>query len=162
MIYGGGARKLVLGLKHGDRMDIARPAADWMAQAAGPIVEQGMLVAPIPLHWRRMVKRRYNQSALLGRGVARQLGLEFCADLMVRTRPTPVLDGMGVDTRAAVMADALGANPVNRHRIDGRHVLVIDDVMTSGATLAAASLVLRSNGANDVSVLTLARAVKDA
>ncbi|WP_136636127.1 ComF family protein [Pseudooceanicola onchidii] len=161
LIYRGTGRKLVLGLKHGDRLDIAGPAAVWMAGAARDIVQPGMLVAPIPLHWRRRIKRRYNQSVLLGRGVARHLGLAFCPDLLLRPAKTPVLDGMTVQDRFDTMAMALTLNTARAGRMRDRPVMLIDDVMTSGATLSAATGVLLQGGAQTVSVLTLARAVKE-
>jgi len=161
LIYRGTGRKLVLGLKHGDRLDIARPAARWMAQAGRELARPGMVVGAIPLHWRRRIKRRYNQSVLLGRGVAQALELEFCADLLLRPAATPVMDGKSVDERFAAMSDALVINPHRAALIKGRPVLVVDDVMTSGATLSAATGALLRAGAAEVSVLTLARAVKE-
>ncbi|WP_375174089.1 ComF family protein [Pseudooceanicola sp.] len=160
LIYRGTGRKLVLGLKHGDRLDIARPAARWMAQAGRELVRPGMVVTAVPLHWRRRIKRRYNQSVLLGRGVARGLGLTFCPDLLLRRVATPVLDGKGREARFAVMSDALTINPRRAAMAQGRPVLLIDDVMTSGATLSAATEAVLRAGAAEVSVLTLARAVK--
>ncbi|EAQ04022.1 competence protein F, putative [Pseudooceanicola batsensis HTCC2597] len=162
LVYRDNARRLVLGLKHGDRMDIARPASLWMAGAAGDMLHPGMLVAPIPLHWRRRIRRRYNQSVLLGRGVAGRTGLPFCPDLLQRNRPTPVLDGKSPDERFRALHDAVTVNPRRAGRVAGGSVLLIDDVMTSGATLTAATGALKRAGAASVSVLTLARAVKGA
>lgn len=161
LIYRDNGRKLVLGLKHGDRMDIAGPAARWMAGAVRDIVQPDMLVVPIPLHWQRRLRRRYNQSVLLGRGIARQLGLGFCPDLLRRPRATPVLDGKSPEARFAAMARALDVTPRRAILAVGRPVLLVDDVMTSGATLSAASEVLAQAGVASVSVVTLARAVKD-
>lgn len=161
LIYRDNGRKLVLGLKHGDRMDVAGPAALWMAQAARDLVGPGMLVVPVPLHWRRRMKRRYNQAVLLGRGVARALDLGFCPDLLLRPRPTPVLDGKSPEERFTALAAALEINPRRIALARGRPVLLVDDVMTSGATLSAAAGALLGGGVSGVSVLTLARAVKD-
>jgi len=161
LIYRGTGRRLVLGLKHGDRLDIARPAATWMAQAARGLVQPGMLVCAVPLHWRRRIARRYNQSVLLGRGVAQALRLEFCPDLLLRPVATPVLDGIGRDIRFAALADAITVNPARQPLARDRPVLVVDDVMTSGATFSAATGALMRAGVAGVSVLTLARAVKE-
>lgn len=160
MTYHDNARKLVLALKHGDRIDLARPLSAWMQRAAAPILKPGMLVAPVPLHWLRLIKRRYNQSALLSAAVARMAGLEHCPDLLQRTRHTGSQDGLTRDGRFANMEDALKAHPRRAARIEGRHVLLVDDVMTSGATLAAAAEACIAAGAADVSVLVLARVVK--
>ncbi len=154
-------RKLVLGLKHGDRHDIVRPAARWMARAARPILRDGMLIAPIPLHWLRLLKRKFNQSALLANALAKETGLDCCPDLMQRHRHTPVLDGKGLDQRFATLDAALSLHPRRRHRIAGRPVLIVDDVMTSGATLAAAADICRAGGASHIAVLVLARVAKD-
>lgn len=160
MLYGETGRRLALALKHGDRLELARPAAEWMARAARPILVPGMLVAPVPLHWLRLFRRRYNQSALLSSRVARLAGLEHCPDLLVRTRGTASQEGRDRDGRFANVAGAIRAHPRRRARLERRHVLLIDDVMTSGATLAAAADACLAAGATEVSVLVLARVAK--
>ena len=160
--YGGKARDLVLALKHADRLDLVRPLAQWMARAAGPILTQGMIVAPVPLHWTRLLSRRYNQSALLSRAVARLARLDHCPDVLSRDRKTGTQDGKGRDDRFANIAGAIRAHPRRRSRMAGRHVLLVDDVMTSGATLGAAADACLAAGAAHVSVLVMARVAKDA
>jgi predicted amidophosphoribosyltransferase len=162
LLYKDNARRLVLAFKHGDRLDLARPAAGWMMRAAQPMLVPGMLVAPIPLHWLRLIKRRYNQSALLSAAVAKMAGLDHCPDLLIRTRHTGSQEGRDRDSRFANMTDALAPHPRRENRIAGRHILLVDDVMTSGATFAAAAEACIAAGAIGVSVLALARVAKDA
>ena len=162
LLYKDNARRLVLAFKHGDRLDLARPAAGWMMRAAQPMLVPGMLVAPIPLHWLRLIKRRYNQSALLSAAVAKMAGLDHCPDLLIRTRHTGSQEGRDRDSRFANMTDALAPHPRRENRISGRHILLVDDVMTSGATFAAAAEACIAAGAIGVSVLALARVAKDA
>lgn len=162
MIYRDGARSLVLKLKHADRTDLARPMADWLHRAAAPILTTGMLVVPIPLHWWRMFRRRYNQSALLGARLARRAGLEHCPDLLQRIRATGTQDGRGREGRYANMQGALRVHPRRRALAQGRDILLVDDVMTSGATLTAATEVLLAAGAARVHVAVMARVAKDA
>lgn len=162
LIYKDNARSLVLALKHGDRLDLARPAAGWMLRVAQPILEPGMLVAPVPLHWLRLFKRRYNQSAMLSKLVAQSARLDHCPDLLLRRRSTGTQEGRGRDERFANMAGAITLNPRRAALVEGRHILLIDDVMTSGATLAAAAEAAVAGGARAVSVLVMARVVKDA
>ena len=162
LLYRDTARKLVLALKHGDRHDIAPPAAAWMARVAEPVLQADMLLAPVPLHWTRMLKRRFNQSALLSSALARQTGLAHCPDLLERNRRTPSLEGKGKDARFAALDAAIAVKPARRHRLIGRSVLIVDDVMTSGATLAASAEACLAAGAAQVSVVTLARVAKDA
>jgi len=161
LIYKDRARQMVLALKHGDRAEIARPAGVWMARAARPFLRDGMLVAPVPLHWSRLARRRYNQSALLAQAVARETGLSLCPDLLVRPRRTPSQDGKSAPMRFAAMAGKIAPHPKRRHRMAGRAVILVDDVMTSGATLAACAQACRKGGARDIFVLTLARVAKD-
>lgn len=161
MSYSGKARSLILALKHGDRPELARPAARWMAQAGREIIRPGLLVAPVPLHWSRLLRRRYNQSALLAQHLSRECGLDCVPDLLLRTRRTPVLDGKTAHERAKVLEGAIAAHPRRRHHILGRDILLIDDVMTSGATLSACTRVCQSAGANHIFVLALARVAKD-
>lgn len=162
ILYSDNGRRLVLALKHGDRQDLVRPIGEWLLRVATPILRPGMLVAPVPLHWFRLLRRRYNQSALLSARMADLAGLEHCPDLLLRRRHTPTQEGKGRDARFVNMADALRIHPRHAARAEGRHVLLVDDVMTSGATLAAAAEVCIAAGAVDISVLTLARVAKDA
>lgn len=162
LLYKDNGRKLVLALKHGDRMDLARPAAGWLLKAARPILTPDLLVAPIPLHWTRFFKRRYNQSALLSGGLAKLAGLEHCPDLLVRRRATPSQEGRDRNGRFANVQDAIIPHPRRAHKIEGRRILLIDDVMTSGATFSAAAEACIAAGAIGISVLALARVAKDA
>lgn len=162
MLYKDNARSLVLALKHGDRLDLARPAAAWMMRAAKPLLEPGMLVAPVPLHWMRLFKRRYNQSAMLSKAIAHSARLDHCPDLLLRRRSTGTQEGRGRDDRFANLAAAITLARRRAGLVEGRHILLIDDVMTSGATLAAAAEACVAGGAIAVSVLVLARVAKDA
>ena len=161
LIYTGAARRMVLGLKHGDRTELARAAGRWMASAAREICQPGQIVAPAPLHWRRLFRRRYNQAALLAEQVARGLGLEHCPDLLVRHRFTGTQEGKGLEARFDNLADAIRLHPRHLARIADRPVLLVDDVLTSGATLAACAQACLSAGAREVQVVALARVVKD-
>jgi len=161
LLYQDNARRLVLALKHGDRMDLARPAADWLVKAALPILRPGMLVVPIPLHWLRLVTRRYNQAALLSRRLARAAGLDHCPDVLVRRRFTGSQDGRGRDGRFANLVGAFAVPKRHRALVEDRDILLVDDVMTSGATFAAATEVLLAARAQSVNVLSLARVAKD-
>ncbi|MEP1536558.1 MAG: ComF family protein [Paracoccaceae bacterium] len=162
-IYGGTGRKLVLSLKHGDRQDIAHPAAHWLAMAGKDLLlDKSTLIAPVPLHWIRLLKRRYNQSALLAQALSRQSGVDWCPDLLIRHRRTPSLDGKSQEQRRETVQDAFAIHQKRKHRIVGRGVLLIDDVMTTGATLAVTAQTCLDAGADHVNVLCLARVVKDA
>ncbi|WP_207102717.1 double zinc ribbon domain-containing protein [Paracoccus shandongensis] len=162
MVYAGTGRKLVLALKHGDRPDLAPALAAWLARAAGPLIGPDTIVAPIPLHLRRLLKRRYNQAALVSGRVARAHGAAHLPDLLVRRRHTASQDHRGISDRFANIAGALAVNPRCAVALQGRPVLLVDDVMASGATMAAATDALLAAGSGPVSVAVLARAVKDA
>lgn len=162
MLYRDNGRKLVLALKHGDRLDLAAPAAGWMLRAVRPILTPGMLVVPVPLHWTRLVQRRYNQSALLAVELAKRAGLDHCPDALIRGRNTHTQDGRTREGRFDNMTGAIQPHPSRGARLRGRDVLVIDDVMTSGATLSEAALACLGAGASGVSVAVLARVAKDA
>lgn len=159
--YRDNARRIVLGLKHGDRIDLARPASKWMAAAAQDLLTPDTCLVPVPLHWLRRVRRRYNQSVLLARGIAQITGMDHIPDALQRTRKTIPQDGMTPAQRHANLADAMRPNPRRASELRGRDVILVDDVMTSGATFTAAAAACRAAGVNTISVLALARVVKD-
>lgn len=158
LVYGGAGRRLVLALKHGDRLDTVGPLAGWMAAAGRNLLPQADLIAPVPLHWRRLVRRRYNQSAELARRIGRIAEKPVLPDLLVRRRATPPQGGDRA-ARAANQADAIAMSP--RRRVEGQRVLLVDDVLTTGATLSGCAEALRAAGAAGVDVLVLARVAFD-
>jgi len=153
-------RRLVLSLKHGDRTDLAAPAAEWMWRAGRPILPDDVLFVPVPIHWSRLLMRRFNQSAELARALANLTGFEAGPDALTRTRRTPVQDGMSIEERYQNMDGAIQTNPQRRSLLRGRDVCIIDDVMTSGATMTACTEALHAAGAKRVFVLVLARVEK--
>ena len=162
LLYSGTGRGLVLALKHGDRQEIARPAGQWIGSAlAGCPLAAETLVAPVPLHWTRTLNRRYNQSALLAWSVARQLKLTCCPDLLQRPKRTAPLQGLGREERFARLEGTMRVHPRHSKRIRDRPVLLIDDVLTSGATLSVAARCCIQGGSGEITVATLARAAKD-
>ncbi len=162
LVYDGIGRKLVLGLKHGDRTDLARPMARWMSQKIAKWPMLDTIFVPVPLHWTRLARRRYNQAAMLAIALAKILDRPVCVDALLRRKQTKPLQGHSREARFAALADAIVPNPKRVSRITGQHVVLVDDVMTSGATLAASAEAARAAGAKDVSIVTLARVVKDA
>lgn len=161
LLYRDTGRKLVLALKHGDRQDIAGPAALWMARAIKDHVPVDTVVAPVPLHWTRLLKRRFNQSALLGKALARDLKQAWCPDLLHRVRRTRSLDGKGRAERFEALAGAMVITDKRRGVLNGRSVLLVDDVITSGATLTCAARACLDAGATSIRVVALARVVKE-
>ena len=153
-------RKLVLALKHGDRQEITHPASLWMVNALQGILPENTLIAPVPLHWTRMIKRRYNQSALLAKALSARTRHAWCPDLLQRYRQTKSLDGLSRQERHDMLQDAIRIHPKRRHRLIDRPVLLVDDVMTSGATLTASTHACLEAGSGPVRVVTLARVAK--
>lgn len=162
LVYDGIGRKLVLSLKHGDRTDLARPMARWMAQKISNWPMLDTVFVPVPLHWLRLARRRYNQAAMLALELGKILDRPVCVDALLRQKRTKPLQGHSREARFAALSDAIAPNFKRNKQITGRHVILVDDVMTSGATLAASAEAARAAGAINVSIVTLARVVKDA
>lgn len=155
--YDEGAKSLVLPFKHADRTDLAAPLAARMARAGAELLARADLIVPVPLHWRRLLARRYNQAALLARRLAAGARKPCIPDLLRRHRPTPALGERGAAERALLVGDAFAVHPRAIPRLAGRRVLLVDDVMTSGATAEACALALLEAGATAVDVLAAAR-----
>jgi ComF family protein len=151
------ARKLVLGLKHGDRTELAISLARHMARAGAALLAEADLLVPVPLHRRRLFHRRYNQSALLAAALARQTGRIFVPDALQRSRATVSLGERSAAERARIVAGAIRVRPRRISQIAGRRVVLIDDVMTSGATANECAEALRAAGAAAIDVLVAAR-----
>lgn len=162
LVYRGTGRKLVLALKHGDRADLAAPLGDWLARAAAPLIVPDMVVIPVPLHPRRLLQRRYNQAMLLAARLARRHRLPMQPVALRRLRPTPMQDHRRLEDRFANQQGAIVAAPRAVAAFLGRPVLLVDDVMASGATLSESAQALLDAGAGAVFVAALARAVRDA
>lgn len=162
LYYAGAGRSLVLGLKHGDRLDTVPMLGGWMLRAGQPLVQHADLIVPVPLHWMRRLKRRSNQAAELGRWIAHASGKSsaFAPRALVRHRQTSSQDGKDREARRANISGALSPGP-ERRRLAGARVLLIDDVLTTGATLNEAATICRAAGATSVDILVLALVVRD-
>lgn len=158
LVYGGSARAVLLGFKHGDREHLCRVMAPQMVRAAGDWLSAETVLVPVPLHRWRLWRRGYNQAALLAAAVAKRTPAQLSVDALVRTRATLASKAM---TRMQRARNVRGAFTVARaDAVKGRHVVLVDDVLTSGATANACTRVLLRAGAERVDVLTWARVVR--
>jgi len=160
--YDEASRGLLLGFKHGDRTEAARAYGQWLARAGAELVRDADLITAVPLHRWRLLKRRYNQSAVLAQALGRLTGKPVVPDLLQRVRATPSQGGLNFRQRIRNVRGAFRVKPKRLALFAGRRVLLIDDVLTTGATAEACALMLRRNGAAAVDVLTLARVVRPA
>jgi len=158
--YDDHSRHLVLAFKHADRTDHAPAFAGWMERAGRELLNQADIIAPVPLHWTRLFARRYNQSAMLALALHKRTGIPCLADLLIRTRRTPSQGKLGPSARRRNVSGAFRLSGKYAAAIKGKRVLLIDDVLTSGATAGAASTALLKGGAAAIDVLTLARVVR--
>src|SRR3954452_21752703 len=153
------ARTLVHALKYQDRTDLAPAMGRWMARAGEELLRDADALVPVPLHWKRGWSRRYNQSGALARAIARQSGVPVLRDALRRIRPTAQQIGLSRPQRAANVQGAFKVSPEKSHEIAGRRVVLIDDVLTSGATTDACARALLRAKAARVDVLVFARVV---
>lgn len=154
--YGDVSRKLLLGFKHGGRIALAPLMARLMAGKI-PGVDSSRLIVPVPLHPSRLWKRGYNQSALLGAELARLGHGRLVVDGLLRVRRTPPLERRSASERKALLDAAIVAAPRRAASLRGADILLVDDVVTSGATTQACRQALRKAGAGDVTVICFAR-----
>lgn len=162
LIYDDHSRRLILPFKHGDRTDMARTCGSWMARAGAELLADSDLVTPVPLHWQRLFTRRYNQALLLARNLTREQPAKLAPDLLLRRRWTGSQAGLAAQDRRRNVREAFAIHPRWQARAKGKTVLLIDDVLTTGATVEACARALKRGGARHVDVLTLARVVRPA
>jgi len=158
--YDDDSKDLILRFKHADRTDAAPAFARWMARGAPELITDADLIAPVPLHRLRLFMRRYNQAALLATAIGRLAGRPAVNDLLILRRRTPSQGGLGAAARRRNVAGAFAVHPGRRAALEDRRVLLVDDVLTTGATVSACSSVLLRAGARAVDVLVLARVVR--
>jgi len=154
--YDGPARQLVLALKFARRRELARPMAGWMVRSGSELLCADSLVAPVPLHWTRLWRRRFNQAADLAREVARQSGSEYEPQLLKRHKRTRQQVGLSAGDRRKNVRTAFSLGPDRAGIVTGRNVILVDDVLTTGSTVAACTKCLLKAGASSVDVLTFA------
>jgi ComF family protein len=159
--FDGTARELIHRLKYGDRTDLALTLGRMMAQAGRELLPDADLVVPVPLHRTRLWTRRFNQAAVLATVVARQSGVPLAPLALARVKRTRQQVGLTRTQRAENLQGAFRVLPNARPQIEGRRILLVDDVLTTGSTANAAARALLRAGASAVDVLTFARVVTD-
>ncbi|CCG42545.1 ComF family protein [Magnetospirillum molischianum] len=158
--YDDETRPLILRFKHGDRLEGAPAFARWLARAGAELLDNADLLVPVPLHRWRLAMRRYNQAAVLAQALTPLVGVETVPDLLVRRRRTVSQGHLGPDARRRNVTGAFLLPPRSLPRTEGRRIVLIDDVMTTGATVNECARVLLRGGAASVDVLTLGRVVR--
>lgn len=160
-LYTEGSRRLVLAFKHGRRIALA-PLLARLIAAKLPFVGADWVIVPVPLHRWRLWRRGFNQSALLGREIAATTGATLLVDGLVRRKATPMLGGLGRAARMRALSGAIAINPARAGQINGKQVLLVDDVLTSGSTSETCVKALKRAGAAKVQIACFARVLDEA
>ncbi|MDR7116395.1 ComF family protein [Caulobacter sp. BE254] len=156
-LYDEHSRDLILKLKHADRTDLSGLFARWLSRCAADLLEEADAVLPVPMHRSRLRKRRYNQAAEIARPLCALAGRAYLADTLVRRRDTDSQGGKSADGRRRNVAAAFAVPEARRWRVIGRKVLLIDDVLTTGATAEGCARALLAAGAAQVTLAVVAR-----
>ena len=160
-LYDEVSRDPILKLKHADRTDLAPLFARWLSRAARDLIAEADVVAPVPLHPGRLLRRRYNQAAEIARALSGLTGVPYLPDALVRRRATETQGGKSGDARRRNVAAAFAVHPSRVKQVAGRRILLIDDVLTTGATAEGCARALLAAGATCVDLAVVAR-VKEA
>jgi ComF family protein len=161
-LYDDASRGVILQLKHADRTDLAPLFARWLSRAARDLLDQADAIAPVPLHPTRLLGRRYNQAAEIARPLSRLSGVGYLPDALIRVRATETQGGKSGSGRRRNVAAAFEVRGARASHVAGKRILLIDDVMTTGATLEGCSRALLKAGAVCVDVAVVARVKESA
>lgn len=157
LVYNDTSRHLILRLKHGDDLTVVPALCRWMRLSSGDMLTKADVLIPVPLHWTRLWQRRFNQAAVLAAELAKNTGLPWYGRVLLRRRATASQGHLSRGQRQKNVGTAFVVPPHKQHHIQDKTILLIDDVMTSGATVTACTNALLKAGAKDVLVLTAAR-----
>ena len=156
-VYDEHSRELVLKLKHADRTDLAGLFAHWLSRSAVDLLAEADAVVPVPVHRTRLFTRRYNQAAEIARPLARMAGLAYLPDALIRKRDTASQGGKSASGRRRNVAAAFVVPETRRARVVGRRIVLVDDVLTTGATAEGCARALLAVGAASVTLSVVAR-----
>jgi ComF family protein len=151
------SRALVHALKYGDRLDLAPMMGRWISRAGREILAEADALVPVPLHWRRQWMRRFNQSAMLAAAISAESGLPIAAGALKRVKATAQQVGLSRSERATNVQGAFKVPEEGKAAVFGRRLILVDDVLTSGATVDVCARALNRAGAANVDVLVFAR-----
>jgi ComF family protein len=154
------ARALVHALKYGDRLDLAPTMGRWMARAGRELLADADALIPVPLHWRRLLARRFNQSGLLAKAIGQESGIPLAEAALKRVKATAQQVGLSQAERAQNVQGAFRVPAERKAEVAGRRLVLVDDVLTSGATSDACARALLRAGARSVDLLVFARVVE--
>ena len=159
--YNDASRNLILGFKHGDKAHVVNSFIPWMVRAGQDMIAEGDYIIPVPLHYRRLVARRYNQSALIAEYLSMLVDILHLPLAMKRVRSTPSQGHLSQDDRRKNVSKAFDVTAQYRDKIKGKIIILVDDVYTTGATVNECARILLYYGAAKVHVLTLARVINE-
>jgi ComF family protein len=151
------AGRLIHDFKYRDRLEGRAAYGEWLAQAGADFIAEADLIVPVPLHYWRLVRRRYNQAALLGSALAKAANKPLVVDALRRIRPTRSQTGLSAEDRARNVRGAFAVRRAREDAVMGAQIVLVDDVLTTGATANACARALQRAGVKEVSVVTLAR-----
>ncbi len=151
------SRALVHALKYGDRLDLAPMMGRWLCHAGAELLADADALVPVPLHWRRLWARRFNQSAMLAAAVSAESGVPMTTGVLKRVKATVQQVGLSRPQRAANVQGAFCVTADGKAAVRGRRLVLVDDVLTSGATVEGCARALLRAGAANVDVLVFAR-----
>lgn len=161
LIYNDVSRGLILGFKHGDKIQMVRSFTPWLQKAGREMLAVADYIVPVPLHAQRLMARRYNQAALMAQGLAKASGIKHLPFALRRTRATPSQGHMNMLERKKNVKKAFSAHPKYVSFIKNKRIVLVDDVYTTGATVRECARTLNKYGAKEVHILTLARVDRD-
>jgi ComF family protein len=154
------SRRLITRFKYSDQTQLAKIYGTWLTKAGEELLKQSDAIIPVPLHYFRFLKRRFNQSALLAHTLAKKSGVKCLPNALIRIRKTTPQTGLSSKQREKNVKGAFAINKRYLKQIKGKNILLVDDVMTTGSTINQCTKTLLKSGATQVNVLTLARTVK--